>query len=337
MSDINIEKDDQATQEMLDMMGELSEEMDSTLQSKDSVQTDELLNELEGLPSELEAEPPATIEVIEPDKETPLDVNDIDSLMAEINEDTETSIETSPPSITTAPKTIENTASKDADEHMEPPVIEDLENPSIVEDEDNLEATTPDEISDLEDQSGTQNTDNIQETDDIPDTETEMDSITNEDNIAPPSEDIADISATDDESSEPQEQTESTDQAEQLISQTQQAVDTMKEAIQIDQDIQEIASSVHGNAQEAIQIAISTSEQAQQSAEQIQRAIEATFVASENAFSAAKNAGYHINLDDINAEKSTSEIIEQLQEIETKNKQLKEVNQNLKQRISELK
>ncbi|MCF6345350.1 MAG: hypothetical protein L3J00_02645 [Thiomicrorhabdus sp.] len=309
MSDINIKKDDQATQEMLEMMGELSEEMDSTLQSKDGVQTDELLDELEGLPNELEEEPLATIETTEPQEETPLDVDDIDSLMAEINEDTETSIETSPPSITAAPKTIENTASKDADEHMEV---------SAIEDEDNLETTAQDEI--------------------------EMDSITNEDNIAPPSEDIADINASviedeaiENEPSAPKEQTEPTVQVEQLISQTQQAVDTMVEAIQIDQEIQEIASSVHNNAQEAIQIAISTSEQAQQSAEQIQHAIEATFAASDNAFNAAKEAGYHINLDDINTEKPAAEIIEQLQEIETKNKKLKEVNQNLKQRISELK
>ena len=117
----------------------------------------------------------------------------------------------------------------------------------------------------------------------------------------------------------------------------QQAVDAMEESIQIDQEIQDIASKIQGSAQEAVQIAILTSKQAQQSAEQIQQAIEATFIASERAFEAAKEAGYPINPDNINPQQPPAEMIEQLQQIEEKNKQLKEINLNLKQRISELK
>jgi len=345
MSDINIEKDDQATQEMLKMMGELSEEMESTLEAEDNIQADALLDELEGLPTELEKEAPEVVEAVVSKEETPLDVDDIDTLMAEINETTEMSIEVAPPSSTTPLETVENTASKDADEHME---ISSIENSSALEEplEPRDETRGLDDIDDIDDIAAVQEIDESPEIEAIQNkSEADIKPTSNEDNIAPPEdiagEDLTDINPTtntmDNEITEEKESTESTVQVEQLISQTQQAVHTMEEAIQIDQEIQEIASNVHSKAQEAIQIAISTSEQAQQSTEQIQQAIEATFSASEEAFKAAEKAGYQINLDDINTDTPTPEIIEQLQEIEAKNKKLKEVNQNLKQRISELK
>ena len=342
MSDINIEKDDQATQEMLKMMGELSEEMENTLEAEDNIQADALLDELEGLPTELEKEAPEVVEAVVSKEETPLDVDDIDTLMAEINETTEMSIEVAPPSSTTPLETVENTASKDADEHME---ISGIENSSALEEPlEPIDETSG--LDDIDDIAAVQEIDESPEIEAIQNkSEADIKPTSNEDNIAPPEdiagEDLTDINPTtntmDNEITEEKESTESTVQVEQLISQTQQAVHTMEEAIQIDQEIQEIASNVHSKAQEAIQIAISTSEQAQQSTEQIQQAIEATFSASEEAFKAAEKAGYQINLDDINTDTPTPEIIEQLQEIEAKNKKLKEVNQNLKQRISELK
>ncbi|VAW44338.1 hypothetical protein MNBD_GAMMA04-187 [hydrothermal vent metagenome] len=346
MSDLNIEKDDQATQEMLEMMGELSDEMGSTLQS-DNPTEDDLLKELEGLPDSLEEKPPTaneTSELTEAEEAT-LKVEDIDALMSELDENSKTSIE-----ISTTPKPTsqsfdaidepaENTASKDTDEEMntltntmdseskETTDSEDIldEDPLSKEEEAQEESFDMDEkveniessdiessnIEDLDIKEMDEETDNI------------ADSLTAEESVPT---DIAD-SVND-------KNTNSEDSPQ--ISQTQQAIETMEEAIQIDQEVQEMASSVQSNAQEAIQMAISTSEQAQQSAEQIQQAIEATLMASEQAFEAAKKVGYQIDTDALNTQQSSEEIIKKLQQIEDKNQQLKDINHNLKQRISEL-
>lgn len=338
MSDLNIEKDDQATQEMLEMMGELSDEMDSTLQS-DSPTEDDLLKELEGLPDALKEEPPIekTDEFSEPE-EASLAVEDIDALMSELDESSETSIEIP----TTAEATnelvdaidepSENTASKDTDEHMDS-----LENTINSAEEEMIDSPLLDEESVSKEETTQEETSNVVE--ELEDS-TIQEMVEDTDNIATSTDKIADPQPSEEvvhsEVTDSIEDKNTPNEASPLISQTQQAVETMNEAIQIEQEVQEIASSVQNNAQEAVQIAISTSKQAQQSAEQVQQAIEATFTASEQAFEAAKKAGYQINTNELNAQQPSDEIVKQLQQIEDKNQTLKEVNQNLKQRISEL-
>ncbi len=122
----------------------------------------------------------------------------------------------------------------------------------------------------------------------------------------------------------------------QIIEQASQSVASMEEAIEIDQEIQGIASQVQTTAQEATQLALATSQKAHESAEKIQQAIEATFVAAERAFEAAKNAGYTVDLTELETPLSSPELAERLLDIQAKNKKLKTVNESLKARISDL-
>ncbi len=284
MSEINIEKDDQATQEMLEMMGELSEKIDHSLQTEpNKLQADELLNELDDLPSEThdelleQTEPNALLE----DTESALNIDDIDTLMENSDLSPETSIEVSsvvPPTEQEDP--IEITSSTEPDSSSEP---EHTNTPEPSEEPSSQEHEVPSSI----DKTIAQN--------DAPGAE------------------------------------------ENLILQTQKAIQTMEEAIQIDQETQELASNIHNSAQQVIQVALTTSQQAQQSTEQLQHAIEETFAASEKAIMAAKNAGYTLDeLDEHTNSISPTDALERLQQIESKNKELKEINQNLKQRIIKL-
>ncbi|WP_019556671.1 hypothetical protein [Thiomicrorhabdus arctica] len=121
-----------------------------------------------------------------------------------------------------------------------------------------------------------------------------------------------------------------------IIEQSSQSVASMEDAIEIDQEIQGIASLVQNTAQEATLLALATSKKAHESAEKIQQAIEATFVATERAFEAAKNAGYTVELSELETQLSSPEIAKRLLEIQAKNKTLKAVNESLKARISDL-
>ncbi len=325
MSDINIEKDDQATQEMLAMMGEITEEMDAALKEHPpEQQDDDLLNALDGLPDELEKKSPPSITEEEVPDENSLNLEDIDAIMSDIDDDTETSIEVSPPltppdETTNSPMpSNENEASKDTDIQMNPELEETLhiqtEQPEkILEEtahEPNSERPTETSLDEL-----------IETKSSATDTETEHTESKQEEVIEEP----------------PSTEQKTSDNDIQLVEQTQQSVRNMEEAIQIDQEVHEIATQIQEHAQEAIQTALITTEQAQHSAEQIQQAIQDTFSASEKALQAAQAAGYIINFDETDSPIEEGEITQKLQEIEEKNAHLKEINNNLKQRILELK
>ncbi|VAW47051.1 hypothetical protein MNBD_GAMMA03-1219 [hydrothermal vent metagenome] len=309
MSDLNIEKDDQATQEMLEMMGELSNDIDNTLHDQEKNPTDDLLNELEGLP-ELEEKPDPALEktqekALETDilkDDEALNVEDIDELMSDMQENTETSIE-----ISTTTDKPENTSFKETEEKEEEEVHI---NPDENIEQNIVKEKTPDEES-----------------------QTEME---HADNIADLPQQVAENTIEETAPANLSNENENEDEEKSLITQAQQSIKTMEESIQLDQEIQEIASNIQGSAQEAIQTAIAVSEQAQQSTEQIQQAIEATLNASEQAFEAVKEAGYQIETNPLETVQNAAEMVEQLQKINVKNQQLKEINNNLQQRISEL-
>ena len=123
----------------------------------------------------------------------------------------------------------------------------------------------------------------------------------------------------------------------EVVEQAAQSIETMEEAIGIDQEIQAIASEVSQTAKEATLLAMATTQQAHASAERTQKAIEATFAAAERAFEAAKNAGYSLELDGLDSALSSEEINQQLASIKAKNEKLQAVNLSIKTRISEMK
>jgi len=123
----------------------------------------------------------------------------------------------------------------------------------------------------------------------------------------------------------------------QVVLQASQSIENMEEAISIDQEIQTIASEVKETAREATLLAIATTQKAHASASQTQAAIEATFAAAERAFEAAKNAGYSLELEEIESGFSDEQIEQQLTDIKAKNHKLKEVNSSIKSRIAEMK
>lgn len=122
-----------------------------------------------------------------------------------------------------------------------------------------------------------------------------------------------------------------------IVEQAARSIETMEQAIGIDQEIQAIASEVTQTAKEATQLAIATTQKAHASAERTQQAIEATFAAAERAFEAAKNAGYSLALDGLESGMSTDEIDQQLTKIQEKNQLLQKVNLSIKARIAEMK
>lgn len=106
MSEIDLEKDDKATQEMLSMMGNITPEMSDSLEDFDA---DDLLNALDELPS-IEADQDETQDVYSSketddndDTETDsladlgIDLDDLDSLMAEAASEVETEVEVKEP------------------------------------------------------------------------------------------------------------------------------------------------------------------------------------------------------------------------------------------------
>lgn len=431
MSDINIEKDDQATQEMLDMMSELSDDLGETPEISTEVESDHALETEENLPSI--SETPDEIS----DDESSLNLEDIDALMAEIDTDVETQVEVVTPSEPPIPEDTEldteldneldaaadenatetdrieealpqessaHLAAKDLDsDTVETSSMEEMEDieafmeqaPSSVElddqleneinteasltaiadepeslsaDEQPLEADTisdepleMDALDDIEsiDESLPVETDNSpedesnlsedvmeaeqSETDEMTAIETESLPETIDDSL--PDTDAMDdsIENTDvDQDTANDTETMNTelgdnDSDNPIVELAAQSVSSMEDAIQIDQEIQEIASQVKNTAQEATQLALATSQKAHASAEKTQQAIEATFAAAERAFEAAKNAGYNIDLEALETQLSPADITQLLTEIQDKNRRLKEINQNIQTRIAELK
>lgn len=116
-----------------------------------------------------------------------------------------------------------------------------------------------------------------------------------------------------------------------------EAVNSLEDAINIDQGTKEIVAELQKATQEVNGMAIATAKQAQASAEQTQQAIEATFAAAEKAFHAVKNSGYVLDPESFKATFTQDELDQELATIKHKNQQLKEANELIKQRLQALK
>jgi hypothetical protein len=356
MSNINSEQDDKATLEMLEMMGELPENSDSH-PTGNSDEVDELLSAIDQTRHEeaetlLDVDAPETTEANEMDD---IDLDDIDAMLSDIqtaqpetqaptdDERLEASAEDAldddsrlneRPSVDTASEEVVNEGMEETPAHdlmteeepssvetlMESGVTDNALESAIEEDYDALDENQEREDSD----SGSAPT--------VAETETAGEESVDE---APASEaERASQSSTD-------EATDNDNDGAQdnpsLLAQAADSVEHMQQAIDIDQEIQEIATEVMGAAQQATALAIATTQKAHASAEKTQKAIEATFAAAERAFEAAKAAGYSLESQGVNSALSSTEIDSQLMQIKQKNQQLKEVNRALRQRINELK
>ncbi|GKT11180.1 MAG: hypothetical protein ISEC1_P0143 [Thiomicrorhabdus sp.] len=351
MSDVNIEKDDQATQEMLKMMGELSDEMDTTLQDPDAINNDALLDELEGLPDKIEIKTPEAV-VAEPEDNSILSVDDIDSIMSEVDSDNKTEVDVIMPDPTDESSELETAiidAPNDVPDELDIDALLDSGVEAEVETTAEAETEVTEDVADADELDIDALLDSAEETEVTEDMSADADIETDQiDEVAvettSPAETYgidtekdASDEATEDASSAIEEVDQTTSDTNPVIEQTQQSIDCMEEAIQIDQEVHEIATQVLDTAQEATKLAIATSQKAHDSAEKTQEAIEATFTASEKAFEAAKNAGYSIDIDQLPASLSSPEIESQLSEVQEKNRRLKEINKSIKVRINELK
>ncbi len=121
-----------------------------------------------------------------------------------------------------------------------------------------------------------------------------------------------------------------------LIEQAADSIDSMEEAIAIDDEVKQISRKSRKPHMKPLELALEVSKKAQASADKAQKAIEATFQATERAFEAAKNAGYEIELSELSAPVSNDELLAQLAEIRSKNTELRQTNESLKSRIDAL-
>lgn len=118
---------------------------------------------------------------------------------------------------------------------------------------------------------------------------------------------------------------------------TNESVNTLGEAVTIDNELKEIAQDVSKTAKDATKLAISITEKAHHSAEETQSAIEATIKATERAFTLAKTAGYESDLANATATLSDNELADKIEFIQQKNQHLRNINEKLRQRIELLK
>jgi len=376
MADNDLNKDNLATQEMMEMMGELSGEISDSLDNLDDIDTDELLSALDNLPSESNAELEPT-QVLNSSYKTEDDIDietiddldnlDLDSLMDEENNKLDSKVEiqhTDTDNAVTLDADIDISELNDlADIDME--AIDDLEVSTEDSDAllDDIELPQLDDLNlgDFEtasvDEKNEINEPIESETDiDVPLDEISVDELDGidfdlssaaKDEMAAEElvKDFAEDSIITDNPEEanvsqeldsPVKETNSSDDDLAIIQYTNDSVSNMEEAIEINQTIHEIAIQAKQTAQEATQLALATSKKAQNSAKQIQNAIEATFVAADRAFEAAKKAGYSIDLSEIE-DTNSDEIANEITTIQEKNAHLKLVNESLKARIAKLK
>ena len=120
------------------------------------------------------------------------------------------------------------------------------------------------------------------------------------------------------------------------LSQTNSLIDTMKESIEIDNDIHDIAKKVSQTAKQASALALEVTQQAQASTEQLQKTIQATFDATERAFEALKETQFEIDISTLNSDISEAEVSQKIQTIQAKNSQLKELNAKFMAQIDKL-
>lgn len=115
-----------------------------------------------------------------------------------------------------------------------------------------------------------------------------------------------------------------------------QVVDQMQAAIDLQTDTEEMASSIKETAKDVTKLAAATALQAQEAAENAQKNIQDTFIAAERAFETIKKAGYLLDsssLDNL----SDSELATKLENITQKNTELKQANEEIKQRLAAMK
>ena len=330
---MDIDKDDEATREMLEMMGALPDDVETD---------DDLLATLDAIENSTDKDD-VTAEVDE----------GLDELLNGL-EDIETPEDTS--------KQGQQLQAALAGETLEDNIEPDIET-DIDTDEINLDDFDLDDLGDFETPEEPADTDNLNETvteetvniDTAEQASIEQDDLEMLDELA--NFDGAE-SATDETQAEQTETAEfladdldgmneltdpaevevepiSTDTSENL-SQANQVIETMQESIGIDNETRDIAEKCSTTAKQATALALEVSEQAQSSTEKLQQTIQATFDATEKAFDALKEAKYEVDTDALNTNISASEIADKMTKIREKNQKLKTINAAFMTKINEL-
>ena len=302
---MDIEKDDDATREMLEMMGALDDPTDNTDEletSNISAEIDDLDGLLDGLGEDLDdlSDTDLTDDFELPDD---LALPDDNSLQGEQLQEA-------------------LSATAQPENEGEPKAEAEIEFPT--------EAPIEDEIKEEEDAFDLSDLDMMEEGIE--------DSIENLPNTTTETEEVEDNSA---ELDDPEqllavEESDNDLDASSNLSQTNSLIDTMKESIEIDNDIHNIAKKASQTAKQASALALEVTQQAQASTEQLQKTIQATFDATERAFEALKETQFEIDISTLNSDISEAEVNQKIQTIQAKNTQLKELNAKFMAQIEKL-
>lgn len=309
----DIDKDDKATREMLEMMGALPDDIETEAVAEN---TDDLLDALDEIEN-TNSEDDFSSEV---DEELNDLLDDLENI--EIPDALETAKDTSRQG-QELESALSATTDDIADKTAEPEEFNlddfdmgDLDDTETIDDSEDL-ASIAEETASTE-----QATENSIEQDDLD----MLDEFASLDEIEPTNEAEKETTKSTDTNIDPSND----------LLQANQLIDTMQESIGIDNDIQNIADKCSQITKQAAALAIEISEQAQSSTEKYQQNIQATFDATKRAFEVLKEAKYEVDTDALNIDISTVDITDKMAKIREKNQQLKDINASLSTRINEL-
>ena len=328
MATVDQTKDDLATQEMLAMLDAAELEMEEeTKQSvaEDNAQTateeamnnddmDALLDSLDDLELESTAEDS--------------DTESLDNILAEMSEAdmTEPMTELSENATDKSENRSDDIANDILDEMLDAASNEALDDVETLEDTANTKSTlkeskTSSTTTDMENEI----TDNLSEDDPI----NAASSI--EESLAELETDLEPLATSTTENSEKMA-VASTSETIDL----QQAIDIMKEALQMNEQMQQLAAKADATAQEASKVALATAKKAQQMALATQQQIEAQFANAQAAFEEVAQAEIPISADQIESLNEASDMDDLYNELQQKNQMLADANKDIASRLATL-